>query len=184
MIRVLSKKAILTIATLVLGITLSGIGVSCMSLEPSQFLTYTDEANGFSIEYPNNWHTDTPKDSPELKVSIWEKEFGLNPAGIMVAKYAASGNTLESFFEYRKNYLVSNIKNYSPISTEELTISGVPSMKHTYTKTVGPTTYKSVEVCIIKNNTGWVLVFNSPEASFDSYKSAFNTCFNSFRLLK
>jgi len=70
MISVLSKKAILTIATPVLGITLSGIGVSCMSLEPSQFLTYTDEANRFSIDYPQGWYIENPKERPTIKVAI------------------------------------------------------------------------------------------------------------------
>ncbi|MBM3702335.1 MAG: hypothetical protein FJW63_04980 [Actinobacteria bacterium] len=183
----MSKRVVFLITILSLVFTLSILSVistSCGPSEPLQFVTYTDEANRFSIEYPDNWHTNTPKDPPELKVSIWEKEFGLNPVGIMVAKYAASGYTLESFFEYRKNYLVGNIENYSPVSTEELTMNGVPAIKYTYTQTVGPTAYKSVEICLVKNNTGWILAFNSPGKSFYSYKSTFNTCFNSFRILE
>jgi len=101
MIRVLSKKAILTIATLVLGITLSGIGVSCMSLEPSQFLTYTDEANGFSIDYPQGWYIEHPKERPTIKVSIWSKGLGVNRACIMVTKESVSVQSLGSYSELR-----------------------------------------------------------------------------------
>ena len=183
----MGKRAVFIITILSLVLTLSILSIiitGCTTSEPSQFVTYIDEANGFSIEYPDNWHTDTPKDPPEVKVSIWEKEFGLNPVGIMVAKYTASGYTFESFFEYRKNYLASNTKDYSPVSTEELTISSVPAIKHTYTKTVGTTTYKSVEICLVKDNKGWILVFNSSAKSSDSYKPIFDTCFNSFRLLE
>jgi len=100
----MNKKAIFLITILILVVTLSTlsiISVSCGPQEPIKFSTYTDEVNGFSIEYPYNWHTDIPKDNPEIKVSIWEKEIGINPVGIMVAKYAASGYSLEDFFEYR-----------------------------------------------------------------------------------
>ena len=180
----MSKKVILIITILALWATLSIIGGGCGPLEPSQFVTFTDEANGFSIDYPDNWHIKTPKDPPELKVSIWEKGFGLNPAGLMVGKYAASGYSLEDFSEFRKNFLIDNTEDYTSISTEELTIDTIPALKHTYTETVGSASYKSVDVCLIKDGTGWILRFNSPQKSFDSYKSIYETSFDSFSLLE
>lgn len=180
----MSKKVIFKITTLAMVAILSIIGGSCRPLEPSQFVTYIDEVNGFSIEHPDGWHVGTPKEPPELKVSIWEKEFGLNPVGIMVAKCAASGYSLESFAEFRIDALSDTAEDYAPISTEELTINGIQAIKHTFTETVGPTTYKSVEVCLVVDGTGWILRFNSPQKSFDSYKSTCDTSFYSFRLLK
>jgi hypothetical protein len=150
----MNKKFVLMITILALVGALSVSGGSCGPSEPSQFVTYTDEANGFSIEYPDSWHIKTPKEPPELKVSIWEKEFGLNPVGLMVGKYAASGYNLEGFSEFRKDFLSDNTKDYKSISTEELTIDDVPALKHTYNETVGTTTYKSVEVCLIRDGTG------------------------------
>ena len=180
----MSKKVILIIIILVLVVTLSISVGSCGSSEPSQFVTYTDETNRFSIEYPDDWHINTPKNPPELKVSIWEKEVGLNPVGLMVGKYEVSGYSLEDFSEFRKNFLFNKTKDYISIYTEELTIDGIPALKHTYTETVGSTTYKSVNVCLVEDEIGWILSFNSPQKSFDSYKPIFDTSFNSFRLLE
>ena len=180
----MSKKILLIITTLALVTTLSFVGGSCGPSEPSQFVTYTDEANGFSIKYPDSWHIETPKDPPELKVSIWEKEFGLNPVGLMVGKYAASGYNLEGFSEFRKDFLSNNSEDYTSISTEKLTVGCIQAIKHTYTETVGPTTHKSVEICLVEDGTGWILRFNSPQKSFNSYGSIYETSFGSFHLLE
>ncbi len=180
----MSKKVILTIATLVLVITSSGIGVSCGPSEPAQFLTYTDEADGFSIDYLQGWDIEYTEERPEIKVAIWSKKFGLNPVGILVAKYEASGYSLEGFSELQMGALPDITEDYVPISTEELTINGIPAIKHTYTETVVPTTYTSVKAYLVANGTGWILGFYCPQESFDSYKSTFDTALNSFRLLK
>ncbi|MCL5770725.1 MAG: hypothetical protein M1479_00405 [Actinobacteria bacterium] len=181
--KVISKN-ILIITTLAVFITLSLISVGCRPSEASQFVTYTDKENGFSIDYPDNWHIETPSKPLELKVSIYEKKVGLNPVGIMVGKYQAPGYDLESFIEFRKDFLSDTSEDYAYISTEQLTINGITAIKHFYAETVGPTTYEIVEVCLIDNETGWIVRFNSPEKSFDSYKTIYDTAFNSFRLLK
>ena len=101
----------------------------------------------------------------------------------MVAKYEAPGYSLKSFSEFQISALPDIIKDYVPTSTKELTINGMPAIKHTYTETVTPTSYTSVKVYLVENGTGWILGFNSPQKSFDSYKSTFNTALHSFRLL-
>ena len=179
----MNKKTILIVIFLVLIGTLSVQGLSCGPSEPPQFVTYTSETEGFSIDYPDSWNAGDSRE-PQVKVAIWEKEFGLNPVGIMVAKYAAPGYNLKSFAEFQINALPDIIEDYISVSTEELIISGIPAIKHIYTHTVGPTNYKSVKVYLVENETGWILGFNSPQKSFDSYKSIFDTSFNSFRLLE
>ena len=180
----MAKKIILIITLLSLAVTLSVIGAGCGPSEPSQFVTYIDEENGFSIDHPDNWNVETPSNPPELKVSIYEKIVGLNPVGIMVGKYQASGYDLESFTEFRKGFLSDSCQEYVSISTEQLTVNGIPVIKHFYTETVGQTSYKITEVCLIDDGTGWIVRFNSPEKSFDSYKTIYNTAFDSFRLIK
>ena len=180
----MGKKIILIITTLAIAATLSLISMSCGPSEPSQFVSYIDEANGFSIDHPDNWHFDTPSEPPELKVSIWEKEIGPNQVGIMVGKYSAPGYNLESFTGFRKDFLSDTSKDYVSISTEEVTIDGIPAIKHIYTVTIALTTCKLVEVCLVDDGTGWIVNFNSPQKSFDSYKSIYDTAFDSFSLLK
>lgn len=179
----MNKKTILIATFLVLIGILSVLGLSCGPSGPPQFVTYTSETEGFSIDYPDGWNAGDSRE-PQVKVVIWEKEFGLNPIGIMAAKYAASGYNLESFAEFQINALPDITEDYISISTEELIISGIPAIKHTYTHTIGPTTYKSVKAYLVENGTGWILGFNSPQKSFDSYESIFGTSLNSFSLLK
>jgi len=180
----MSKRVILTIATLVLVITSSGIGVSCGPSEPAQFVTYTDEADGFSIDYPEGWYIEHPEDRPTIKVAIWSKRLGANRACIMVTKESVPVQSLESYSELRMQHLSDTAKDYVPISTKELTINGTPSIKHTYTETLGTTPYTGMQVYLVEDRTGWLFGFACPQKSFDSYKSTCDTALNSFRLLK
>lgn len=181
------KKRIIFLITVILFILTSVItGVisqGCATSEPAQFITYTDKDCGFSMNYPENWHTETPENPPELKLSIWEKEFGINPAGFMVGKYSAAGYNLEDFFDYRKDYMRKNIEDYSLILREDVTVNGVPAIKYTYSRTLGSTAYKSAEMCLFKNSTGWIVSFSCPEKTFDTYRNIIDTCFKSFSLI-
>jgi len=180
----MNRRVILTITTLVLVVTLSVIGVSCKPSEPLEFLTYTDEANGFSIDYPEGWYIEHPKERPTIKVAIWSKSFGVNRACIMVTKEKVSVRSLESYSELRMQHVSDTAKDYVAISTEELTITGIPAIKHTYTETIGTTPYKAVQVYLVEDETGWLFGFACPQKSLDSYKSTRDTALNSFRLLK
>lgn len=162
--------------------TTLGLCLSCGSSEPAQFVTYTDEENGFSIDYPENWAVE-PKTSSELKVAIWSSGIGVNAASIMVGKYEASGYNLQSFSEYRRNYLADNIDDYAAVSTEESIINGRPVIQHTYTETVSLTTYIKLEVYFFESETGWIVCFPCPQKSFNSYESTFDIALESFRLL-
>jgi len=164
------------------------IGVRAMSKsERPWFVTYTDEANGFSIDYPQGWGIEHPSRPPEVKVAIWKRESDGNPLGILVAKYKASGWSLLRF-KSLKWLLLGRPKDYVPISTEKLNINGVPATKHAYTSTVISAVthdcYIRIKVYLVKNKTGWILAFDCPQKSLDSYESIFGTAINSFRLFK
>jgi hypothetical protein len=193
-VKAMSKKVILTITTLVLVITLGGVGVSCGPSQPTQFETYTDEASGFSIDYPQGWHIDEHpnEECPELKVSIQEKKYTSNPVAICVYKYEMESSLetevlLKAFAVGRMKVLPNEHADYTPVSTEELTINGMPAIKHIYTSVAHlafhTAPYKCVEVYLVENGTGWILRFYCPEESFDSYESTWDTVINSFRLL-
>jgi hypothetical protein len=182
-----SNKVNLAIVITILILILSLICISCTpskSSKPSKFLTYTDKANGFSIDYPEGWYIKHPKKPPQLKVAIFSKKYGINPVGILVGKYRVPGYNLKSFSEYRIDHLSNNTKDFNFISTEELTVNDMKAIKHTYTRKVGQTKYKSVEICLVENGIGWIINCNSPLKTFDSNKPIFDTVLNSFSLSK
>lgn len=157
--------------------------LGCGTSEPAQFTTYTDEVSGFSIDYPENWDVE-PKDTSELKVAIWSSGIGFNAACIMVAKYEALGYNLQSFSQYRQDYLVENSDNYIAISTEESIVNNAPVIRHTYNENISLTTYTILEVYFFEEDTGWIIRFPCPQNSVDTYESTFNTALDSFSILR
>jgi hypothetical protein len=178
-----NNKISLTITIIFLFIVLSLSYGGCTSPKPSQFLTYTDKANGFSIDYPKGWYIKHPKKPPQLKVAIYSKKYGISPVGILVGKYNALGYDVKSFSKNRIKYLANNTQNFNSISTEEITINGRKAIKHVFTSKVGRTSYKSMEIYLVENGKGWIIRFTSPQKTFDSYKFVFNTSLNSFKLI-
>jgi len=180
----MSKKTIMVITVIAAVTIFYTMNIGCGATESSKIVTYIDEDNGFTIDHPYNWNIETPSNPPELKVSIYEKEIGLNPVGILVGKYEAPGYDLESFTEFRGKFLSDNCIDYHSISKENLTINGIYAIKHFYTETIGQISYKKVEVCIIKDDTGWIICFNSPGKTFDNYAIIYDRAFESFKIVK
>jgi len=177
-----SRKVILTVVALVLVATLSGIGISCKPSKPAQFVTYTNEANEFSIDYPQGWRVEPDLSDPHIRVKICKSLWDQN-VGVQVAKYWDEIGGLDSFSQSQIK-AASNFEDYVPLSTEELTINGIPAIKHTYTATASPKSYKFVQIYLVKNETGWLLHFFCTGKDFDSREATFDTILNSFRLLK
>ena len=180
----MSKKVILIIASLALAVSLSVISVSCGFLGSTEFVTYTDEANGFAIDHPEKWHVEYPSAHPQIKVAIWKRKVGHDPIGIMVYKSEASGHTLESFSEFQIDVLADRVNDYVPISTEEITVNGMPAIKHVYTQTITSHLYTAIKVYLVQGGAEWVLAIHSPQESLESYQSTFDTALSSFRLLE
>ena len=178
----MGKRIILTVATLL--VTTSGlIGVSCGTSETPNFVTYTNEAKGFSIGYPEGWEVD-PFTEPPHMVTISTKTWNLKTVRIMVFKSEAPGLNLENFSELQIHSTCDNAKDYALINTEASTIRGIPAIKHTYSCTIASTTYVSLKVYLVQDGIGWILCFDAPQESLDSYESIFDSSLNSFRLLE
>jgi len=171
-------------ATLVLVITLSSVGMNCGPSEPPQFLTYTDEASGFSIDYPEGWSVEHLTEHWARKVSITTQTWTNKAVTIMVYKDGATKSSLENFSESHIQSAHDNSEDYVSISTDELTINRISAMKHIFDRTISSTSCTSMMICLVENEIGWTLFLDSPKKSFDSYKSTFDTVLNSFRLLK
>lgn len=203
----MSKKVILTIIALVLVATLSGIGISCKSSHPTQFVTHTDERHGFSIDYPKGWDIVPNVAHVNVLCNIWENKYATNLAGVQVAKYSErvavsapfstsqlkeAVASIDSFSALLMKGLPDNYPDYVPASTEKLTINGIPAIKHAFTgcvyfRRVGigyAVDYKYVQVYLVESGVGWALHFSSPAEDFDSHEFIFDAILHSFRLLK
>lgn len=179
----MGKRIILTIASLLV-MTLGLIGGSCGASETPNFVTYTNEAKGFSIDYPEGWEVEPFPEAPKSMVSISTKTWNLKAVRIMVFKSEAPGLSLEDFSELQIQSVCDNAKDYALIFTEASIIRGIPAIKHTYNCSVASTTYFSLKVYLVQDGTGWVLCFDVPQESLDTYESIFDSSLKSFRLLE
>ncbi len=178
----MAKRIILTIACW-LAIASGLISGSCGTSETAHFTTYTNEAKGFSIGYPEDWEVNPLTEPPQM-VSISTKTWNLKTVRIMVYKSEASDLSLEEFSELQTQSVRDMAKDYALILTEASTIRDIPAIKHTYNCTIASTTYFSLKVYLVQDGTGWILCFDVPQESRDAYESIFNLSLNSFRLLE
>ena len=110
----MGKRIILTVATLL--VTTSGlIGVSCGTSETPNFVTYTNEAKGFSISYPEGWEVEPFPEHPQNMVTISTKTWNLKAVSIMVFKSEAPGLNLENFSELQIQSACDIAKDYALI---------------------------------------------------------------------
>ena len=205
-VKAVSKKVSLTIIALVLFVALSGIDISCKSSSPAQLMKHADESQGFSIDYPKGWDVVTDVAHVNVLCNIWKNKYSSNLAGVQISKYAdkkaaslrfttsqlkEAVTSVDTFSALLMKGLPDDFADYEPISTEQLTINGIPAIKHTFTGSVFKRTagiqysvdYNYVQVYLVKNGVGWTLHFPCSEEDLDSYESTFDTILQSFRLL-
>ena len=179
----MGKRIILTIACLLV-VTSSLIGGSCGTSETANFVTYTNEAKGFSIDYPEGWEVEPFPEPAKSMVAISTKTWNLKTVRIMVYKSEELDLNLEDFSEVQIQWACDNAEGYTLTFTEASTVRGIPAIKHTYNCAIASTTYFSMKVYLVQNGTGWILCFDAPQESLDFYESIFESSLNSFRLLE
>lgn len=138
----MGRHGVLWDVTLILTIILFVVSVSCGLSKPLQFVTY-DEADGFPIDYPAGWHIEKPEDL-EVKVVLKSTESGPNLAYIRVAKCNVPAYSSQDFAQSQISAIPDTIEGYAPISTEQLTIDDVLSIKHTYSEIIDQVSYVSM----------------------------------------
>jgi hypothetical protein len=179
----MGKRIILAIACLLV-MTSCLVSGSCETSETVNFVTYTNEAKGFSIDYPESWEIEPFPEAPKSMVSISTKTWNLKTVRIMVYKSEAPGLSLEEFSELQMQSVSDTAKDYALIFTEAFKVRDIAAIKHTYNCTIASTVYFSLKVYLVQDGTGWILCFDVPQESRDAYESIFESSLNSFRLLE
>jgi hypothetical protein len=145
------------------------------------YLTYTDEANGFSISYPEDW--DIVQDWMSTHVSFRDSVlYGIFASTIdVVSEDLPYSMSIQAFHDAAKlNFQYS--EGYTLVSEEELIIDGKAAIKHVYTMSILGLTGQQMEVYLMEDKTVWILNFNTLPAFWSQYEDTFNTVARSFRL--
>lgn len=151
---------------------------------PAGFQAYNDIVNDFYIIYPEDWEM-IPKEGIEFAlVGFWDHQQGAGANSFYVMKAALPFEmNVEDYFESEEGYFAGEYANYSPISTDTLTLNARTTIRHTWTFTMGSDTFKYTRQYIVDRKTIWVLEAGCALESFGSYQSIYNTMMSGFFIL-
>ncbi len=149
---------------------------------------YTDEDNGFSIWYPEEWE----KPAQEL----WQGALicfrrcpvcGGTVASFKVAnEELPSPMSLSTYFGEAKQEL-AQLDEYNSLSEEGLTIGGRAAIKHVYTflllEGAEGAIIKVMRVYVVAGTTAWTITSECAPERWKDYEAAFDIVVGSFRLL-
>lgn len=148
------------------------------------YKTHTNVVRGFSISYPGDW-VEAP---------------GVMALGALAAYRAPSAcgggfanmnvlredlpvsMSLQDFWEANQPDLAT-IQGYAPISEEEITLCGLPAIKHVCTTTMRGTTAKHVQAFLVEGKVGWLIMCSTAADCWNQYEPVFDAIINSFELL-
>lgn len=187
MINKSTKETVGICLTLLLGITAISCAPTPRTLvpqPPAGFSIYNDIASNFSIPYPEDWET-IPKENIEFAVvGFWDRQQNtmLSYFVVMKAELPAEMD-VEDYFEPEKEYFPGEYANYTPISTNTLTIYGKKAIRHTWTFTLDGDAFEYIRQYVVDQKTVWVLEAGCPLESFDGYKSIYDTMMSGFYIL-
>ena len=146
--------------------------------------TYTDENNGFSIDFPAGWQIAPDAQWEEAAVMLFDL-FACNDGPLvcsLLIEELPYSMSVESFHELGEAGLQS-LDEYTPISEEELNIGGKEVIKHVYTMmSSGQITYRFAQFAIVEDQTGYMLAFAAVPTCFDEHEDTFDMMADSFRL--
>jgi len=150
------------------------------------YMRYTDEANGFSISYPENWNAVQRLETPEKsEVAFVDPRFCCSaPAGITVVKEELPrGMSVTEYFELGLSLVTSTYQWYTSISQEQTTLDDGTAIKHVYTGGFDRFAAKHTGFYVVKGSKGWVMTSMVSPALEEQYELVFDAMVNSFRLL-
>ena len=151
----------------------------------SGFITHTDEANGFSFSYPDDWQLASVELSGDIDVMVLAPvacgdvttNFNMASEGLPYPM-----NVQTYYFEYNK-WKLEAFPEYSLISSDGQTIAGEVAIRNVYTWGISGQNVKQMQVYLVKDETAWVLTFTTAPACWNQYETTFDNMVNSFQLL-
>jgi len=148
------------------------------------FATYTDDVNGFSISYPQDWQRVSQELLPygEL-VAFWDFEEGKGfpPYMSVSAKQLAVEMDVDTFFETERQAAEGEV-GYTSISTEDTVVDGMPALKHVFNLEDGDLNARTMQIYVISGQTAWLINCMCVPGSFDSLEPTFDDIATSFHL--
>ena len=152
---------------------------------PTNFLTYNNDAEGVSIDYPSDWTKQDGKNpilvqffSP-LQSSV--DQFQEN-VSVMIQDFSSVGMTLEQFDKQTTDALGQYMTNLKITKQEDMEISGEPGKLLIYTGTMpGQTTPNTtIQAYTVWDDYVYIVTFTGKQGDFEKFVPAVQQMVKSF----
>jgi hypothetical protein len=185
----MKKNRLLCIVQLMLLITtwvLSGCSTNHSVVQPTEYVTYQDDKNHFTIDYPKHWSVDyTDKSVTVMFVSPKENEQDNRTENLTVTvtplPYEASAPV-----EKYTDGIVATIKQRSPemevVSSRSITIHDYPAIEVVVRGKMSGIEYTISTNYLFKGKTGYVIGYTYPNSDKDKYEEIYTKMLHSFTI--
>ncbi|UCB42373.1 MAG: DcrB-related protein [Dehalococcoidales bacterium] len=133
----------------------------------------------FFIAYPEGW--EEQEGDELLNVIAPMQGDGTFPSFIVHSESLPQEMTLLEYFEIA-SLVYSFFPNYQVVSTEEVTINGIPAVKHTMTMSAQGINVTVTQVYLINDDTVYLITIGASTAYYSEFTETFDTIINSFQI--
>ena len=187
---------------LVLSISALIVITSCLSLAPTfhkqiafaqqatNLLTYENSSYGIKIQYPSTWEKQengTKQDLVIDAVSFVPPTINSNASLDMSIDDISDekGITLAQYANNSIGDLKQSLKDFKLISSNTNSVlAGLSTYKSIYTHTDENTTFKDLEVGVMKGDKVYILVYEAGLNEYDKYLPTIQQLINTFQITK
>lgn len=142
------------------------------------YMTHTDETNGIAVDYPEGWvWTDDVVVAGQDTVAVAafrspEAEDSFRPHMLVTQTGLPIPLSVRPVFTlaHQTGHQAAEFPGYVSISDEDITLHGLPAIKHIFTYSDGGVDLKVKQVWVVKGTEAWVVRGVTAEASFDSWE--------------
>ncbi|GGB07040.1 PsbP-related protein [Puia dinghuensis] len=149
------------------------------------WLTYTNSANKFTVNYPKEWtHRETGNSVLFLSPKENENDDFQENVNIMLQDLSANPLNLEQYTALSKKMITENAAASTILSSTPTTFAGQKAMETIYTMTFEGRAMKLQQIWFIKNKTAYVFTYTAEQSQYARYEPTATAIINSFKFLR
>ena len=146
----------------------------------------------FAVDYPSGWTwSDELLAETENAVAAFRSpsmEDSFHPCMTVTKTVLPISLGVRTVFQYAQsavsdNHMATEFPGYVSVSDEDITVEGLPAIRHVFTYDDGGLKLKAKRLWIVKEMEAWVVSCVVTEASFDSWEPVLDDVVLSFNFL-
>ena len=158
--------------------------ISIISCSSFSWDTYTDKANGFSIQYPDDW-TKEIRGNSFIFLSPLEgsgDRFKEN-VNFMIQDLSQQELTLEEYTEITRESVIANLGKQSVVSLKDAKILGEAAKEFIYNMNMNGNNLRIKQYWFIKNKKAYLFTYTAEPSKFNDYEAVASKIVESFKFL-